>query len=268
MDSSGDDPQQHDPHADPHDLDPKAVRTRRWLYGAIALLAAVVVALGILLVIDSDDDEPVAGPSSTTSTEPVATTTSSTTSSTSTTVAPPVDTTTAVFPTAGSSARFTDPLEVARAFASDYVGFADPVVGTFREGDSRSGEVPIKPSATGPETTVFVRQLDSNWWVLGATTANIELTEPAALQTIGSPTTLRGRALAFEGTVVVELRADDRAEPIASTFVTGGGDQIRPFEGTLEFTPPAVDGGAIVLVTQSAENGQIWEASVVRTRFR
>ena len=79
---------------------------------------------------------------------------------------------------------------------------------------------------------------------------------------------LSGRALAFEGTVDVEVREDGADEPLGTGFVTGGGDVMRPFVGEVRLArEPSVPAGAIVLFTRSAEDGAVWSASVVRIRF-
>ena len=65
-----------------------------------------------------------------------------------------------VWPLADSSVTYDDPIDAATEFATELVGFTDPVVGEFQQGDSRSGEVEVRPSADGPVTTVMVRQLD------------------------------------------------------------------------------------------------------------
>ena len=247
---------------------------RRWWYaaGAAVVLLLLVGAL-VFLAADDDDGDTTAGPGTTTTTEePDTTSTSSTiaTSTTETTTATTarVDTTTAVFPFADDGARFDDPLEAVEYWAEGVLGFVDPVYSEFREGDSRSGEVGVKPTENGPETTVFVRQLDETWWILGAAAQNIEVDEPEALATLTSPVTVSGRALAFEGNVEVELWTDGADEPLAMVTVTGGGDELRAFEGTLTFDrQPQTPGGALILRSRSAEDGSTWEASVLRVRF-
>jgi nucleoid-associated protein YgaU len=69
----------------------------------------------------------------------------------------------------------------ATGFATELVGFTDPVVGEFQQGDARSGEVEVRAAADGPVTTVLVRQVgsDDTWSVLGAATAQIVPTTPA-----------------------------------------------------------------------------------------
>jgi hypothetical protein len=235
----------------------------------IAVLAALAVA-GLVVYLVRDDDEPTTVDTTTSTTTTSTTTTTEPDTTPSTEPAPDVDTATAVWPWASTAQRFEDPVAAARSFAVDYVGFTDPVMGEFIQGDSRSGEVEVRAVADGPATTVFVRQLgpDDSWWVLGSATANIEVDEPAALATISSPVTLAGRARAFEGTVNVQVRADGTEEPLATDFVTGRGDgTLGPFSKDVAFSSPGSGGGAVVFTTLSMEDGRVWEAGVVRVSF-
>ena len=119
---------------------------------------------------------------------------------------------------------------------------------------------------------MLVRRLgvEDSWWVLGADTANIELTAPSWLATVSSPVTLTGTSVAFEGTVSTQVRQDGGDRPLGEGFVTGGATSMGPFEGTLSFTAPDQHYGAIVLLTRSlggADAGNVREASVLRVRF-
>ena len=165
--------------------------------------------------------------------------------------------------------RIRADFDAARAFAVDFVGFADPVVGEFMQGDTRSGEVEVRPTADGPVTTVIVRQLgtDGSWWALGSATADITVDVPGTGDAITSPVTVSGSARAFEGTVLVEVRQDGSRSPLGTGFVTGGGDIPRPFTGQVDFSPPTAASGALVFLTTSAEDGQVWQAAVLRARF-
>jgi hypothetical protein len=174
---------------------------------------------------------------------------------------------TAVWPFASQPLRFDDPVDAALSFAVEYLGFVDPVLGPFQPGDPSSGEVEVRPLADGPVTTVLLRQLppDDSWWVLGASTPNLLLTSPAALDDIASPVPLSGQSTAFEGTVNVQIRQDDTLEPLTRTFFTGGSmGEITPFSTVVTFDAPTAAAGAIVLATFSAEDGRLWEATVVR----
>ena len=226
---------------------------------AVALVAVIVVAVAVT----GDDDGPTTTASTTTS-GPASTRPGSTDP------VPPDEIALAVWPDAGGDVRYDDPVVAALAFATDFVGFTAPVAGEFRQGDARSGEVDVRPGADGPATTVLVRQVtpDDTWWVLGSTTANIVLESPEALASITSPVPLSGRSSAFEATVQVELRVDGRRPAHAAGFVMGGGGpELEPFQGSLAFDPPGVGAGALVLFTDSAEDGSIREATVIRVRF-
>jgi hypothetical protein len=190
-----------------------------------------------------------------------------------TTTPPPgaaVDRSTVIWPFAGSTVGYTDAVDAVRAFASSYLRFREPVVGAFQQGDTRSGEVEIRPTATGPVTTVLVRQLtaDDAWFVLGAATANIDVTGPQAGTEIASPVHVTGRAHTFEGNVVVEVRQDGSAGPLGAGVVTGGGDAMHPFEGDIPFETAGSPYGAVVFFTESAEDGQVWEAAALPVRLR
>lgn len=226
-----------------------------------ALTCAVLISMVALTGACGDDaDDAGDDTSSTTST--------TTTTSTSTTEAPasaPV-----VWPPADGSVTYQDPVEAATGFAVDLVGFTDPVVGEFQQGDNRSGEVEVRAAANGPATTVLVRQVgdDDSWSVLGAVTDQIRPTGPESGATVSSPVALSGTSTAFEGTVQVAVHARRSGEPLGTGFVTGGSmGEFGPFEGSLEFASPDTADGSIVYTGLSMEDGRVWEAAVVPVVF-
>jgi Immunoglobulin-like domain of bacterial spore germination len=255
------------------DTPTRELRRPTGLMVALAVALAVIAALVGVLLWPDDTDDVATGPSTTlapTTAVPPTTEPATTAPTTATTVAPaPTDTSTAMFPYASSDVRFDDPVNAARGFAVDFVGFTDPVVGGFMQGDARSGEVEVRPMVNGPVTTVFVRQLgtDGTWWVLGSATANIAADAPGAGEAISSPVSVSGNALAYEGTVNVEIRQDGAARPLGTGVVTGGGDILRPFSGEIGFSAPTEQHGAAVFLTHSEEDGRVWEAAVVRVSF-
>jgi len=183
---------------------------------------------------------------------------------------PDAGTATAVWPTAASPTRYSTPEAAARGFATGFLSMVDPVVGAFRQGDARSGEVPVRPDPGGPETTVLVRQLTAadSWWVLGSATAAISISQPAALATVSSPLTVQGTSTAYEATVNVSLRLDDATAPLAEGTAMGGANgQTGPFETTLAFAVPTGRRGALVVSTISAKDGTVAQATVIRVRF-
>ncbi len=244
-------------------------RRNRALIG-IATAAAVVAAVVGVLALAGDDDrvETTGSRSSTTSSTPGSTTADATTT---TELAPTVDPTSAVFPDPTTSRRFDDPAALAYAFATDLLGFVDPLVGDFAQGDNRSGEVELRAVPAGRVTTVLVRLLeDDTWFVIGAGADSIRLDTPAAGATIASSQPLEGAASAFEGTVDVRLFVDGVADPIATTFVTGSGDAtLGGFEGELELDlPEGAEHGILVLSELSQVEGQgTLAATVIRVHF-
>lgn len=187
-----------------------------------------------------------------------------------TTTIPVPDVSTAVWPTVAGHDRYHAAIDAARTFAVGYLHFVNPVVGTFRPGDARSGEVPIRPRITGPVTTVLVRQLgsDGTWWVLGATTPNIVIAQPATLATIDSPVELSGTSTAFEATVQYAVREDDHTKPLAEGFVMGGANgTMGPFKAKVALSRPTSRYGAVTLYTVSSADGHVLEASVIRVRL-
>lgn len=247
----------------------QARNRNRLVIGIATAAAAVAIVVGVL-ALSGDDDERVDTAAS--STETTSTTSGPTTETTTMTPAPPVDPAAVVFPDPTTSRRFDDPAAAASAFATDVLGFRDPIVGDFAQGDSRSGEVDVRAFATQPHpTTVLVRQLDDDtWFVLGAVTESIRLDTPAPGATIASPQPLEGAASAFEGTVDVRLLVDGVLEPIATTFVTGSGDEtMGPFTGELQFDlPEGAQHGVLILSEFSEVEGQgTLAATAIRVHF-
>ncbi len=229
------------------------------MIGLVVVLVVAALGVGYVIGDRGDDEQEVSSHSTSTSSTP----------STSSTSTPGADLESAVWPFVESTTRYTDPVDAARGFATEFVGFENPTMGTFQEGDSRSGEVEIRTGISTP-TTVFVRLMsDDTWWVLGSATSNIVVDEPATDALISSPLTLNGRARAYEGTVNVEVRQDGSEDPIGEGFVTGsGGTDLGAFTGTITFSNPTRSHGSLVFVTYSAEDGTINEAGVMRIRFR
>lgn len=242
----------------------------RLLLALGSVAAAVAIVVGVIAL--NDDDDRTIDTADTTTTAPEPSTTTSTSEPSTTTSALPavVDPGPAVFPDPTSSRRFDDPAAAARAFATDLLGFREPLVGDFMQGDSRSGEVEVRAFAQGNPTTVLVRQLeDDTWFVIGAAVESIRLDTPAQGATIASPQVLEGAAFAFEGTVNVRLFVDGVVEPIAETFVTGRGDgELGDFAGELAFDLPAgAQHGVLVLSEASGEDGSTVAATVIRVHF-
>jgi hypothetical protein len=246
---------------------------RRWIYvvGAVAAVAALVLGF-VLASDDGDDDE--AEPT-TTSQVDATSSTSTTAGATSTTVpASADDVDVAVFPDVAGGERFEDPVALVRAFATQVLGFDTGLdVGELQEGDSRSGEVVVRPATEtgqGPDTTVAVRRIsDDSWVVVTAFTESIQLVAPETGMPVAAPLDLQGSAYAFEGHVDVALYVDGESAPIGTTFVTGRGDGVPgEFTGELEFdAPDGATHGVLVLSEPSAQDGTTWRAVAIRVKF-
>lgn len=248
---------------------PALSRAQRWTLGSVAAAAVVAIVALVVTTVGDDDDSDVAT-DGTTSTSTTESTTTTSTSSSTTVPDLDVDPFSVIFPDPTSSRRFDSPETVANAFAEDVVGMVDPVLGTYRPADSRSGEQPLSDRPGRPETTVLVRQMeDQHWYVLGATTADIIVDQPVADDRLATPFATSGRALAFEGTVDVVVLAQGDTDPRGTGFVTGSGmPPPGPFDGRISFsTPPTERPGVIVYRTTSAEDGHVERASAVRVRL-
>lgn len=245
----------------------------RWLLAGAAAAVLMIAAIGVVLLrnggsgtdVEIDPTDAAQQPSTTDTPETTDTAdTTDTTQETSTTSttgeagsgpagtaapprspggADPVEQQ-AVWPRPSSDVRFNDPVAAARSFARYYALFDDPIVGGFRQGDSRSGEVPVQAFRDGPETTVLVRQGDGDhWFVIGSVAPDITVSRPSAGDTLSCPLVTSGTALAFEGTVQVNIDAyqpDGRRVEVGKGFVTGSGaPPAGPFSGEINCKPPS-----------------------------
>ena len=196
--------------------------------------------------------------------------TSPTSTTTTTTPGPVTQPETAIWPFASTVTRFGEPLMAAQAFATDYLGMVNPIMGAFQQGESGSGEVPVRATPTGAVTRILVRKLTSanSWWVLGASCPDIVVVAPSSSESISSPVVLRGRSTAYEAVVNVEVREDGTLAPLKSGTVMGGSMGVMgPFTKSIAFTMPSSRGGALLLRTLSAKDGNVIEASVIRVAF-
>ena len=234
-----------------------------------ALLAGILIGAGAIYVAQRTGRVDI---SSSGTTETTATTRPANDEESTTTTDPAVDPAVALWPDPGSDKRFDSPEEVARDFASNFIGFEEVVVGSFQAGDPSSGEVPVQPRTNGPITRILVRQLvPGSWWATGAATDDIRLDSPEPGVVVRSPLRLTGAARAFEGNVQVDVRADGASKPVGNGFVTGGGDQLLPFGGSVEFDEAAArpaEYGALLLMEIGGEDGNfVNKATVIRVRF-
>lgn len=185
----------------------------------------------------------------------------------------------------GSS--YEDPVEVARAFAVEYLGMMKPVVGEPVEGEAGTVEVVVRPRDESRQpmppgamdTIVELSPLGGGrqnpagpWNVISTTSSNIRLDGERLVQGAASPIAVSGEAAAYEGTVQIEVREAGMAagEALGRDFVTAGAlGAFGPFATAVSFDAPTTKGlGALVLYTESAVDGSTLEATVVGLNFR
>jgi hypothetical protein len=154
----------------------------------------------------------------------------------------------------------SDPREVARSFATKYIGLEHPRVSEFNGkqlAGGAHGDIDIfrRGESTTVVSTVALRQLDDAhyFYITSARSREVVLTAPLPRATISSPVTVQGRARGFEGNVVVEIRAAYTTAALSDQAVTAGSmGALQPFSTKLTFTAPAeVKTGAIVATSDS-----------------
>lgn len=244
-------------------------RKRNIIIGVAIVILGAAVALVVAVLGGDDDGAPT--DTSTTTTTSASSTTSTEAEATTTTTVSAADLELAVYPDLTTGSRFDEPVGLVRGFATERLGFdTDVVVGALRQGDARSGEIEVHPPGSTAITTVLVRQISNqSWVVVAAETDAIRLDTPAARTRISSPQPLLGAASAFEGQVDVTLYVDGQAAPVATTFVTGRGDgQLGDFTGRLTFTAPeGATHGVIVLSAPNGDDGTTTAAAAIRIRL-
>lgn len=256
----------------------------------VAVLLVALVGALVWVLVSNDDEDPAA----TTTSAPTTTETPDLSDSEPTESQPPAsepaeepfdptlsdeEAATAMWPDPRSSRRFDDPVALARAFGDELLGFEDPDPGPLLEGDSRSGEVELRPSADGPVTTVIVRQLgDDTWWVLGAESDAIELRPVTTMtrdvsdgdgeRSTATSVQIEGRARAFEGTVEVLVVSDGSIEPVGTAELAAGvSGEFSHFRGEVDVPGELTGYGAVVVRTVDAASSQVLAASAARLAF-
>ena len=192
--------------------------------------------------------------------------TSTTSSTTPSSTAP----TTAIWPFASTATRFGDPALAVQTFATDYLGFTNPLVGSLHRKANGSDAIVVRSSVNSVATTVLVRQSTSahTWWVLGSSAPDIIVSSPSTMQRISSPVLVKGTSTAYEAVVNVQLRQDGSVNPVTSNTVMGGSMGVMgPFSKMVSFPGPSSKYGALVFRTYSAKDGHVIEASTVRVSF-
>ncbi len=258
----------------------RRLRTRqRAGMGALALAAVVALVLGAVTLLGDDGQTVDVGP-------PVATDPTDPTSPTTTEATRPVDDESVfrgIWPftserevEAYDGETYRDAEATALEFAREYLGMPDPrAADTKLSADSGYGAaVSVRAQPDSPMVTRIALQRfgggDGPYSVIGATTDNIAVDEPASGDTVTDPVDVAGRSTAFEATVRVEVRQDGQTfgQQLGEGIVMGGASgDLEPFAGSISFDAPTEPAGAVVFFTDSARDGSVQEATVVRVGF-
>ena len=237
---------------------------------AVAGVLAVVLGVTAAFVVARDNPtQPTAAPAPTTIAIEPADTDTDTTDRTD-----PAPT-----PTTRPTARDERAAKAAAVTFLRELGMRDPVAATYRGTGAATAEVGLHPKAGeggrlfDTVTTLVQLHRYSNGWVPTGAKAvdSIEVAQPLPFARILSPLTVSGLSVAYEGTVHVtvteERRGADRV--LGKGFVNGGGTELAPFLGAIDFARPVpgADAGWVVFSGDTAAGTGIIEASAVRVRF-
>jgi hypothetical protein len=256
-------------------------RTTWALAGLAALVVALVVVLIVVLSGDDDDDDvttedtttSVVDSTTTTEAEETTTTAEETTTTASPTTAPgsvtDAEAATVAWPDPLEGAGYDDPVDAASDFASEVLGFSDPIVGELQEGDARSGEVEVRAAEDGPVTTVGVRQMsDDRHYVLFAASSEVELLLPTAGSAIDAPLEVEGWGRGFEGQIAIRVHDRSDGAELGEGFVTGGGaGELEAFSGEIDWDNPGGGWGLVVAAVPGGEDGATWAATALPVGF-
>jgi hypothetical protein len=159
------------------------------------------------------------------------------------------------------------------------LGMRAPVAATYRRTGAATAEVGLHPQAfddnrPADQVTTLVRlhRYTYGWVPTGASAVDtIEVDQPLPYSRIESPVTVSGRSVAYEGTVHVSVLEDRRGPDrlLGKGFVTGGGTELAPFQGSIPFRyqTVGVDAGWVVFSGDTGTDGGIFSATAVRIRF-
>ncbi|GAA0808159.1 Gmad2 immunoglobulin-like domain-containing protein [Spirilliplanes yamanashiensis] len=186
-------------------------------------------------------------------------------------------------PPAGTTPTLAQAQRVARDFLVRVVGMTDPGYRAARWRSDAVATVDFRPRAAGdrsprpggPVTTVVLGKGRTSFTVLETVTGTIRVDTPRSavsptdLAVVTSPVVVAGAALAFEGTVSVRVvqATGTGVRQLGAGQVTGGGDVMRPFTGTVSFAPPGAGLGWVIAFERSAADGAVTKATSVRVGF-
>lgn len=177
----------------------------------------------------------------------------------------------------GTPGDQADAVGTGRQFLIGVAGMRTAFDGPFRWTGDNTAEATFYPPSpndgTQPvrqqPTVVGLLRASGTWLVTGTRTEVIQVDTPKTGQKVSSPLALSGRAHVFEGHVTVRVMDEktDGTAQIARSFVTGGGDELRPFQGEITFSKAGGGNGWVLFQEYSAANGEVVLTTAVRVMF-
>ncbi len=144
------------------------------------------------------------------------------------------------------------PDEAARSFVGN-VFKVPPVLGEFRAGDSRSGEIDVligeQPAVV--RSTLLLRQLgpDDGWFVIGSINPHMTIASPISGSVVPAEKVIvSGTARGFEAQVsVTAYVAGDARQVISQRYaLAGSAEASEPYAVELDFS--SAESGSIVMI--------------------
>ena len=189
--------------------------------------------------------------STTASSEPTSESTTSTSGSTSTTGATTLEQP-AIWPAA--DVVFDSPEAAASDFVSKVFG-VPPNLGSFQQGDSRSGEIevlsPAEAGGTAIRSVLLLRQLgpDDGWFVLAAVGDNTITSPASASEVAAGPVDVSGEGRGFEGLLVIEAFTAGSTTLLDQQQAQGGSaEATEPYSVTLDLSGASTGDTVLILV--------------------
>ena len=158
----------------------------------------------------------------------------------------------------GADIVFDTPQDAASDFVRSVLG-VEPVLGEFRELDSRSGEIEVRSNADAPPGTTFPRALlqlrqlrpTDGWYVISANSGGASISLPTAGAEVPSgPLTVEGEGRGFESTLnVVAFVAGPGYSDLDLVIASGGAfEQNEPFSATVDLSQASPGDVVTILV--------------------
>jgi hypothetical protein len=161
---------------------------------------------------------------------------------------------------------FATPDEAAADFVSSVlISEGDPVLGEFRQGDARSGEIPVLFAGEAGDVDppqeqgiLGLRRIGptEGWYVIAATSDGAVIDTPSALDEVpAGSVTVSGEGRGFEGTLAVSaFPPGDQASEFDLQIGAGGAfEDLQPYSVQLDLS--GATAGEVVVILVEGDTG-------------